>query len=61
MAIASLTKADTLHTQAQRESTRLSPYPTYKSSGIDWLGDSPAHWNVRRLKETLPIHKETSL
>ena len=29
---------------------RLGPCPTYKPSGIDWLGDIPDHWNVRRLK-----------
>lgn len=28
----------------------LSPYPAYKSSGVDWLGDVPAHWEVRRLR-----------
>lgn len=22
------------------------PYPTYKSSGVEWLGDVPAHWGV---------------
>ena len=27
-----------------------SPYPAYKPSGIDWLGDIPAHWDVRRIK-----------
>ena len=27
----------------------LQPYPTYKPSGIDWLGDVPSHWDVRRL------------
>ena len=25
------------------------PYPAYKPSGVDWLGDVPAHWEVRRL------------
>ena len=24
----------------------LQPYPAYKSSGVDWLGDVPEHWNV---------------
>ena len=28
----------------------LKPYPTYKPSGVEWLGDVPAHWEVRRLK-----------
>lgn len=26
------------------------PYPAYKPSGVDWLGEVPAHWEVRRLK-----------
>ncbi|MCY3815982.1 MAG: restriction endonuclease subunit S [Gammaproteobacteria bacterium] len=25
------------------------PYPAYKPSGVQWLGDVPAHWDVRRL------------
>ena len=27
------------------------PYPAYKPSGVEWLGDVPAHWNVRRVKQ----------
>ena len=30
--------------------TNLPPYPAYKPSGLDWLGDVPAHWEVRRLR-----------
>ncbi|MCR4409130.1 MAG: restriction endonuclease subunit S [Candidatus Saccharicenans sp.] len=26
------------------------PYPAYKDSGVEWLGQVPAHWEVRRLK-----------
>ena len=25
-------------------------YPVYKSSGVEWLGDIPEHWEVKRLK-----------
>lgn len=28
----------------------LPPYPAYKPSGLNWLGDVPAHWEVRRAK-----------
>lgn len=28
----------------------LKPYPSYKSSDVEWLGDVPAHWEVRRIK-----------
>ena len=26
------------------------PYPAYKDSHVDWLGDIPAHWSIGRLK-----------
>ena len=29
---------------------RLSAYPRYKPSGVDWFGDVPEHWEVKRLK-----------
>ena len=29
----------------------LKPYPAYKDSGVSWLGEVPAHWEVRRLKQ----------
>ena len=29
---------------------RLQPYPACKPSGVEWLGDVPAHWEVRRLR-----------
>ena len=30
--------------------TALEPYPSYRDSGIPWLGEVPTHWEVRRLK-----------
>ncbi|MCL7997706.1 restriction endonuclease subunit S [Brucella sp. 21LCYQ03] len=29
---------------------QFKPYPEYKDSGVEWLGDVPAHWGVARLK-----------
>ena len=29
---------------------RIKPYPTYKPSGIKWLGDLPVHWTMARFK-----------
>jgi type I restriction enzyme S subunit len=29
---------------------RYKPYPAYKDSGVEWLGEIPAHWEVKRLK-----------
>ena len=31
--------------------TKLQNYDKYKSSGLDWLGDIPDGWEVRRVKE----------
>ena len=28
----------------------LRPYPEMKPTGLPWLGDVPAHWDVRRIK-----------
>ena len=28
----------------------LPAYESYKDSGVEWLGEVPAGWNVRRLK-----------
>ena len=29
---------------------KLQKYPKYKNSGVEWIGEIPEHWNVRRLK-----------
>jgi len=29
---------------------RHPPYPACKDSGVEWLGEIPVHWEVRRLK-----------
>lgn len=29
---------------------KLRPYPEYKDSGVEWLGELPGHWKPRRLK-----------
>ena len=34
---------------------KYQPYPTYKPSGVEWLGEIPAHWEVRRLKYSAPF------
>lgn len=34
---------------------KLKPYPAYKDSGIDWLGQIPAHWVPRRLKNVVTV------
>lgn len=29
---------------------KYKPYPAYKPSGVEWLGEIPEHWEVRKLK-----------
>ncbi|MFZ4802028.1 MAG: restriction endonuclease subunit S [Chlorobium sp.] len=31
------------------------PYTKYKPSGIEWLGDVPEHWEVKKLKQTMSL------
>ena len=38
-----------------------NPYPHYKPSGVEWLGDVPAHWEVRRLKNICRLAYGNSL
>ena len=34
---------------------RLQPYPACKPSGVEWLGDVPAHWEVTAVKRRYSI------
>ena len=36
----------------------IYPYPAYRPSGVPWLGDVPAHWQVRRIKTLLRESEE---
>ncbi|EFC8623966.1 hypothetical protein HG234_001197 [Campylobacter upsaliensis] len=44
------------HTQSPYESSKVS----YKPSGIEWLGEIPQSWEIRRLKYLFYISKEES-
>ena len=35
----------------------LEPYPTMKDSGVVWLGEVPAHWEVQRADRRLSVVK----
>jgi type I restriction enzyme, S subunit len=39
----------------------LPPYPAYRPSGVEWLGDIPAHWEITRLKFLAPFRYGDSL
>ena len=30
--------------------SHYKPYPAYKDSGVEWIGQVPEHWQVKRLK-----------
>jgi len=36
------------------------PYPAYKDSGVEWLGEVPEHWEVRRLKSLSVVRRGAS-
>jgi type I restriction enzyme S subunit len=35
------------------DSSGMEPYPEYKDSGIEWIGEIPQHWNATKLKHSL--------
>ena len=40
---------------AKARPRRFRPYPEYTDSGVEWLGELPAHWEVKRLKSTASV------
>ena len=44
------------HGAESTEAFSHSPYPAYKPSGVEWLGNVPAHWEVRRLKHWVEMN-----
>ncbi len=36
----------------------LRPYPTMKDSGVPWLGEVPAHWDIKPLKRWVWVNAE---
>ncbi len=37
---------------------QLSSYDTYKPSGVEWIGEIPAHWELKRLKHIAFINPQ---
>ena len=37
---------------------KYKPYPAYKESGVEWLGEVPEHWKTKRLKYSLRLLTE---
>lgn len=36
--------------EATIDQAEISKYPSYKDSGVEWLGEIPEHWKVKKLK-----------
>jgi type I restriction enzyme S subunit len=41
--------------------TGLKQHPEYKASGVDWLGDIPAHWEMVKLKNGFDLQKRPAI
>ncbi|WP_324720510.1 restriction endonuclease subunit S [Salinimicrobium sp. HB62] len=41
-----------------KEKVRLQKYPAYKHSGVEWLGEIPEHWDLKRLGSRFEERKE---
>lgn len=39
--------------------TAMPKYETYKDSGVEWIGDIPAHWNIKKLKYISNVNNQT--
>ncbi|MHC1699333.1 MAG: restriction endonuclease subunit S [Geobacteraceae bacterium] len=35
--------------------SHYKPYPVYKNSGVEWIGEVPEHWEVLRIKRTAQV------
>ena len=43
-----------------RENPRFRRYPEYKESGVEWIGEIPAHWKIRKIKHVATFVSEKS-
>jgi type I restriction enzyme S subunit len=42
------------------DSSGMEPYPEYKDSGVEWIGEIPQHWDIRRSKHIINCIKGKS-
>ncbi|MYG06141.1 hypothetical protein F4167_05900, partial [Candidatus Poribacteria bacterium] len=38
----------------------MKRYPEYKDSGIEWIGEIPAHWKIKKIKHVATLVSEKS-
>ena len=39
---------------------KYQPYPAYKDSGVEWLGEVPAHWDIVQIKHLSSVKRGAS-
>ena len=39
---------------------RWKRYPAYKDSGVEWLGEIPEHWEVKKIKRFCLVKRGAS-
>ena len=40
---------------------QFKEYPSYKASGVEWLGDVPEHWNLKRFGYLFDENKKKNI
>lgn len=48
------------HSKFAIQNSSFSRYPKYKDSGVEWLGEVPEHWSLKRFKRMLHEREERS-
>src|SRR5579875_2875548 len=38
--------------------SHYKPYPAYKDSGVEWIGEVPEHWEVKRLRHVAAFNPQ---
>jgi len=38
--------------------SHYKPYPAYRDSGVEWIGQVPEHWEIARIKRRASIRTE---
>jgi len=44
----------------ERTERKYESYPDYKDSGVEWLGQIPVHWDIKKIKWDTPVFRGAS-
>ena len=56
-----MTTVQSLEVNSDAVSNRWKPYPAYKPSGVEWLGDVPEGWEVKRVRHLALLESGESI